>query len=100
MNPEPASPAARAHQALLQVLGEMWQQLDQFDNPHTHLALELSRLGGAATVRAIASYVDNAGTRHTRVGRAFPFGALPEILETTMLFRELQPSPRPAPPNP
>lgn len=83
-------PAELQHQAFVQVVGEMWHELQKFSGKGRRLELEVGEDFGTSFVRARASWVGRDGHYRAVVGRTFLFSNLPTFLETTMMFRELQ----------
>lgn len=77
-------------QAFRQVIGEMWHEFQKIDGEHKRIALEMSMPFGSAVIRATCSYKSKRGEWKRIEGPVIQFAEIPDILETTMVFREIQ----------
>jgi len=83
------TPADIQHQAFLQVVGEMWHELQKFKGKDRRLSLEIEDFFGVAAISSVAGWVDQSGHCRVLKSKVMLFREIPEVMDTTMMFREL-----------
>lgn len=84
-----STPDEIQHQAFLQVVGEMWHELQKFKGNDRRVSLHLRDLNGSAVICAQVSWFDETDKMHSYQGWIFPFSNIPGCMDTTMIFRDL-----------